>query len=284
MRLAGDCTTDTTIVIPDGYTLDGADFTITAVDPVGGHFRGAVVTNGGAAAAIVNARITTQGLVDVCDGGPSRLRGVFFDRAAGTIRGNTIAGISQGLSRCQEGNAIEVRSLGGDGNVFVEIDHNAIETFQKTGIIVTGGVDAWIHDNTIGASSSQATVPANGIQIGYGAWALVQENRIAGNSSTGFPARADAATAVLLFHPAPGTTVSGNIIEGNADVGIYVAADSAIVEGNEVVEEGADLGGYDVGIGDYGAGNRITGNTVRGYQIPYDSLARAASKTVAGLR
>ena len=284
MRLAGDCTTDTTIVIPDGFTLDGAEFTITAIDPVGGHFRGAIVTNAGFAASIVNTVITTQGLADVCDGGPSRLRGIFFDRASGTIRGNTVTDIAQGPSRCQEGNAIEVRSLAGNEEVFVEIDHNQIEGFQKTGIAVTGEVDAWVHENVVGESSSPDRVPANGIQIGYGAWALVQQNRVAGNSSAGVAKKGEAATGILLFHAAPGTTVSGNSVEGNADIGIYVAADGVIVEANEVVEEGADPGGYDVGIGDYGTGNRITGNIVRGYRVPYDSIAGSAGKTVAALR
>ena len=32
VSLVADCTTDTTIGVPDGYTLDGKGFTITAVD------------------------------------------------------------------------------------------------------------------------------------------------------------------------------------------------------------------------------------------------------------
>ena len=33
MTLNGDCTTDATILVPNGFTLDGAGNTITAVDP-----------------------------------------------------------------------------------------------------------------------------------------------------------------------------------------------------------------------------------------------------------
>jgi hypothetical protein len=281
-RLLGDCTTDSTILIADGTTLDGGGFTITAIDPAGRHFTGAVVMNAGADASILNTRITTAALVDVCDGGPSRLRGIFFDGASGVIRGNAVVDLNQGLSRCQEGNAIEVRSLAGDGTATtVEIDRNVIERYQKTGIVVTGSVDAWVHDNQVAASANQERLPANGIQVGYGAWALIERNRVAGNSWLGFPATTDAATAVLIFHAAPGTTVSANVIGGNADIGIYVASDEVTVLENEVVEEGEDFGGYDIGIGDYGVGNRISGNTVRGYQIPYDSLAGSAAKTVA---
>jgi hypothetical protein len=252
MRLVGDCTTDATLLIPEGMTLDGRGFTIAATDPVGGHFVGAVVMNGGGAASIVNTQITAQALTDVCDGGPSRLRGIFFDGATGTIRGNRISELNQGPSRCQEGNAIEVRNLLGDEDLTVQIDHNAVEGYQKTGIVITGGVDAWIHDNRVGASANQELLPANGIQIGYGAWALVTDNQIAGNT-----------------------------IQGNADIAIYIAADDVVVQGNEVIEEGPDLGGYDVGIGDYGTGNRVDGNTVRGYRSPQDSLTGLAEMAIA---
>lgn len=74
MTLNGDCTTDSTIVIPDGFTLDGAGHTITAVDPVAGHFLGAVVRNGGARAAVTNLSVTASGLINVCDAGADRLR------------------------------------------------------------------------------------------------------------------------------------------------------------------------------------------------------------------
>lgn len=281
-RLTADCTTDATLVIPDGITLDGAHQTITAIDPIGGHFLGAVIASSGATASIVDTHITAQALADVCDGGPARLRGIFFDGAAGVIRNNIVSDITQGASRCQEGNAIEVRSLAEDDRAAaVEIADNVVTGYQKSGIVVTGSVDAWIHDNAIGASGDQDNVAANGLQIGYGAWARVERNRVAGNSWLGYPTTLDAATAILLFRAAPGTTVSGNIVEGNADIAIYVASDGVIVESNEITEEGVDLGGYDIGVADYGAGNRIEGNRVRGYQVPYDTLAGAAKKTVA---
>lgn len=43
MRLNGSCTTDGTLLVPNGFTLDGRGFTITAVDPPGGGFLGAIV-------------------------------------------------------------------------------------------------------------------------------------------------------------------------------------------------------------------------------------------------
>ena len=112
MTLNGDCTTDETILIPDGYTLDGNGHTITAVDPSGGHFLGAVVKNAGSTAHVKNLTVTALGLANVCDppGPPdNRLRGILFDGASGSITNNTtVVNINQGASGCQEGNAIEV--------------------------------------------------------------------------------------------------------------------------------------------------------------------------------
>ena len=54
MRLDADCSTSTTIMIPDGFTLDGGHHTITAVDPgVGSPFQGAVLRNAGMIAHVV---------------------------------------------------------------------------------------------------------------------------------------------------------------------------------------------------------------------------------------
>src|SRR5687768_3863477 len=66
MRLVADCTTDTSIAIPDGMTLDGANFTITAVDPPGGHFIGGILVNLGATVSIVDTRLAALSLANIC--------------------------------------------------------------------------------------------------------------------------------------------------------------------------------------------------------------------------
>src|SRR5215212_3908187 len=50
MTLNADCTTTSSIIVPNGLTFDGAGHTITAVDPAGGHFVGGVIQNGGSKA------------------------------------------------------------------------------------------------------------------------------------------------------------------------------------------------------------------------------------------
>src|SRR5947209_6191935 len=116
MTLNADCVTDHSIIVPNGFTLDGAGHTITAVDPSTApfHFVGGVIQNGGATANVTNLKVTTSNLAEVCDAGPNRLRGILFDGASGSITNNTVTHINQNqgpaLSGCQEGNAIEVRN------------------------------------------------------------------------------------------------------------------------------------------------------------------------------
>src|SRR3982751_4089232 len=85
MTLAADCTTTTSVIVPNGFTLEGAGHTITGVDPVGGHFAGGVIQSGGATAKVTNVKVTTSGLAEVCDAGSQRLRGILFDGASGSI-------------------------------------------------------------------------------------------------------------------------------------------------------------------------------------------------------
>lgn len=271
MRLDADCTTDTTIVIPDGFTLDGRNKTITAIDPVGGHFLGAVIRNGGAVAHVRNLTVAGGTLTNLCDGGGDRLRGIMFEGASGSITHSTVRNINQGASGCQEGNAIEVRNEPFDGThpatKTVEVTHNRIIDWQKTGIVANGDVYVDIRHNEIGASATQANLAANSVQFGFGGGGRLRHNDIAGNSWK--VNSSAAATGVLLFEAADGLAVEHNSVIGNADVGIYVDANNADVRYNRVWESGPD-GFYDTGIGNYGDGNRVKRNIIRGYDEPID--------------
>lgn len=189
MTLVDDCTTDHTIVVPDGFTLDGDGHAITAVDPSGGHFVGGVVANGGSVANVTDVEITAAGLADVCDGAADRLRGILFDGAGGSITGTTVHGVRQGSSGCQEGNAIEVRNLDASGNpastpVTVAIADNTVTGYQKNGITANGAVNAEITGNTVTGDGPVDYIAQNGIQVGFGATALVEGNTVSANDYT----------------------------------------------------------------------------------------------------
>ena len=187
MTLDDDCTTDATILVPNGFTLDGDGNTITAADPPLGHFLGAVVKNAGPFAAVKNLTIDTDSLADVCDSGDDRLRGLLFDGASGIIKDNTVLNINQGASGCQEGNGIEVRKApfeAGGSDVLVWISGNTVTNYQKTGIVTNGSVAATIVGNVTTGVGPVDYIAQNGIQIGFGGTAVVQENQVSGNDYT----------------------------------------------------------------------------------------------------
>jgi len=214
LTLAADCTTDTTILIPNGFTLDGAGHTITAVDPSGDHFKGAVVANGGATAHVTNLHVKASGLADVCDAGADRLRGILFDGASGSITDNTVFNINQGASGCQEGNAIEVRNAPFDNtgtDVNVTISGNVVTNYQKTGILANGSVAAIISNNVVTGAGPINYIAQNGIQVGFGGTAIVRNNEISGNDYT----PKDTVSCGLLFFDADGVKASQNTYRDN---------------------------------------------------------------------
>src|SRR6188508_2928686 len=67
--LDSDCTIDTSIVLPDGVTLDGAHHTIVAIDPLDGTFRGGIIVSGGASASVTNVVVSALMLANECQEG-----------------------------------------------------------------------------------------------------------------------------------------------------------------------------------------------------------------------
>ncbi len=214
LTLTADCATSATILIPNGKTLDGAGHTITAVDPFGGHFLGAVVKNAGATANVKNLHVTASGLTDICDGADDRLRGILFDGAAGSITNNTVSGVRQGHSGCQEGNAIEARNAPFDNtgsDLVVTISGNTVSNYQKNGITASGSVAATITGNTVTGDGPITYIAQNGIQVGFGATATVKNNTVTGNNYT---PTSDLACGILLFD-ADGVKVQANSLSAN---------------------------------------------------------------------
>jgi hypothetical protein len=187
--LTENCITDHTIYVPDMWMLDGAGYSITGVDPDAGHFLGAIVQNFGTTANVTNLTVTSDSLTNVCDDGDNRLRGIMFNGASGAITNNTVSGINQGASGCQEGNAIEVRNAPFDGThpntMSVEISGNKASTYQKTGILANGDVRALVTNNIVEGAGPVPYIAQNGIQLGFGASGEVRGNQISSNYYSG---------------------------------------------------------------------------------------------------
>jgi hypothetical protein len=70
MTLNGDCVTTASIIVPNGFTLNGAGHTITAMVPSGDYFKRGVIQNGGATTDVTDVTIPSSALIDPCDEGP----------------------------------------------------------------------------------------------------------------------------------------------------------------------------------------------------------------------
>jgi parallel beta-helix repeat protein len=295
-RLTNDCTTTATIFIPQGKTLDGKGHTITGKDPLGGHFLGAVVKNGGDKASVKNLKINANNLAVVCDADNDRLRGILFEGASGEISGVTIIAVNQGLSGCQEGNGIEVRNapfytpavnspIAHPSTKKVEIHNSKVDKFGKGGIVANGDVKADIHNNTVLTAGLSNYTAANGIQLAFGAKGNVTDNKVEGNQWCG---GGDYAATAILIYGADAPTVEGNVITGNSDIGIAVEDTfGAIVKNNKISDSGTDcnVDGYDIGIEnalfdreeDDGKDNKFSGNKVGGFTTQFDGVVQDRS-------
>jgi parallel beta-helix repeat protein len=287
MVLQSDCTTDAPIFIPNGFTHNGAGHKITAMDPAGDHFRGAIIQNSGASASVVNTVIETANLADICESGPHMLAGILFDGASGEISRNTIVSVrktnSEGkLSSCQEGNAVEVMNLGSlPGRAQVTIEGNQIRNYQKTGILLNGEVNGTVMNNTVIGAGPQSFIGQNGIQIGAGASARVTRNTVTDNSYTG--GRTASGGIIVASGPMHasdysfGVEIEANTLAGN-DVGVWlmqmnerreapVVPTRVRVVNNTISNDAVTNSTYQAAItvhgnGDFIANNRILG---RGY-------------------
>ncbi len=229
LKLRADCTTDRSLVVPHGFTLDGRGHTVTAVDPPGGHFVGAVIRNGGRVAHVRRVRISASGLGDVCDAGSDALAGIAFDGASGSITASAVFHLNQGASGCQEGHAIRV-THDGKKRRRVIIARNEVADYQKGGILVSGNVAAVVEDNVVTGNGSLATIAQNGIEIAFGARARVQSNAISDHSYSG-----------------PGTVATGILVIGGGAFGSCGGVECPFTTGVRVLEN--VVVDNDVGIG-----------------------------------
>ncbi|HEX5753606.1 MAG TPA: right-handed parallel beta-helix repeat-containing protein [Archangium sp.] len=277
LALTAGCTTDSTLFVPDGYGFDGAGHTVTAVDPPGGAFTGAVIRNRGATARVRGVTVTASGLKDDCQTGAARLRGILLEGASGEVVDSEVSGITKGLttSGCQEGFGIEVRNDDASRGPFrVDVLRNRVSAFQKVGILATGAVEVTLADNAVEGGGPVSHIARNGIHVSNGARAQVTGNRVSGNAYT----RADTVGSGILVSRGTGAPlVTGLVIEGNTftdnDIGIYLSQDAgdppdasarARIAQN-VFQHGSVSNPYQAAIADYyGTGSLITSNDISG--------------------
>lgn len=212
MTLQGDCTTDSPITVPGGFTLAGKNHTITAVDSPSGIFQGAVLTNSGGSIIVKDLGIGSN-LSDACPF-TDELTGIRLDHSTAKIM-NVVFGLRRGQSSstCGEGIGVDIRNSSPRGSALVNT------TIQNSNFGFTNG-------NTIGVrnygvrASGQVSVRVEksyfnkaahcGIELSSGAKGYVRQNQFFGQ---GF--------AIRLIRPAPRTKVEINTLV-RSGVGLYV--------------------------------------------------------------
>jgi hypothetical protein len=174
-----------------------------------------------------------------------------------------------------------------------KIEGNYIWNYQKGGITVNGSSkEVNIERNTVTGLGPVNFIAQNGIQVGFGAKARVQQNYVTGNSYTG-PGQTASGGVLLVGGPCYGgnlqtnTQVQSNIATGN-DVGVWLSnldascnppaaqtkntAQANILLNNALnnTTGNGPTQGYQAGISDQGNGDIIQHNEIcgLGYEPP----------------
>lgn len=225
MFLEASCTTESTIFVPDGYTLNGGGFTITATETSEGAWTGPVIENEGANANIVNVSVTACELACVCKSGPDRLQGIRMGSASGRVENNIVYDVNKGEGcSCDEGIGIVVSNppFDGTGDLHtapqVRVANNMVSGYQKGGIAVTGNVAPAIVGNQLEGWGPTDALAQNGIQVSYGATGLVEGNSVRRHWYTG--ASGEGATGIFVFEADDNQVFTNSVVDTQGAIAI----------------------------------------------------------------
>ena len=278
MILTASCSTDATILIPNGVTLDGKGFKITAIDPPGGNFTGAILRNAGKVANVTNLFLRTN-LADVCNADADKVIGILMDKAAGTISSvNIQINKGAGLSTCAEGVAVQAQVLPYSSKTTyqkVTVKTSTLNYNQFAGIVALGNVSLRAEANLI---KNLETLPIGqrGIEAAFGVKAYILNNQLLRHRR--IPADANDPGYGILLNSVGQSTVLTNTFSFD-DIGIRVSGSQKVtVKGNNIRSSTTD--GILV---DDGNGLAATGNTIWANDSGKNGTNGISLKSVNGL-
>jgi parallel beta-helix repeat protein len=180
--------------------------------------------NGNAALVEIPAQgVTLKGFTVDGQGNIGIAYGVTIDGSgSGSILNNHITNI-QGPASAQLGFGVYANT-----SAQVKILGDAIDHYNKGGILVKGGADAKIENNVVTGAGPVGTIAQNGIQIGdtpdlQVSKARVDNNIVSGNSYTNTANDGFVAIGILVFNQTNKVTVDHNWIYSNQE-GIFTEA------------------------------------------------------------
>jgi hypothetical protein len=221
--LTGDCDVSATLVVEDGWTLDGNGHTITA-DPAGA-FDGAIVKNApgaGAAPAVMNVAhlaIDASGVTQAAG-----VDGILFDGAKGHANQVTITGVTQGSSP-DSGYGVEIANS--VAATFASTDQVKVDNgsiiggYEGAAVYATDGMRFTVLSSTIGDPNIGGGTGASGILVDGLAHGAITLNHI--HLSDAEPASPGAFRAGVRLEGTQRVEVKRNVFSGsNADFGVSV--------------------------------------------------------------
>jgi parallel beta-helix repeat protein len=203
-------------------------------------------------------RVTLDGFTIT---GPMADWGVHVDKGgSATIRDNLITGIGTGLADdAPTGGAVLIGGRSADGKTpaTATVDDNTIVDYHRGGIVVVNeGTEATITDNTVTGSGPNKFVAQNGIQVAFGAAAVIDDNRVSRNVYTG----SDFEAAGIFVFDAGSVVVTDNRLSRNQDGILVEDTDGIVIARNRIdgsVLDGIVLAGEEGVTGAFVFDNRI---------------------------
>ncbi|MDB5471670.1 MAG: hypothetical protein JWR84_3230 [Caulobacter sp.] len=227
---------DLSIVASDGAVLESPDH--AAITSAGAY----------SVLAIINgSNVTVDGLT--IDGrhqggttgnlfATQQFGGVAFLDSDGAFRDGAISGMTNAvLGPYQYGYGVIARSTGAEHHV--EISDTEISDYQKNGIDARGaGLVVDIYDNTVTGQGATSTIGQNGVVLVGGVEGVIDDNTI---SSIGFIPGFNTAVGILVFgNGAASLDITNNAItmaDTGSDTGInLVSSEGAVITGNIITD------------------------------------------------
>jgi hypothetical protein len=261
MTLTRDCTTDAAILVPAGFTLNGANHLIQAVDPSGGYFVGPVVTNA-AVDSTINVKNLTVDMPNLASGNCALVQGIYFNQASGTISGNKILHVGQSGYCPNTGTGIQVTEGLYSTPQTVTVSNNQVLLASAMALWISGPISANVTRNEFSISSLGSHVVEFAAKSGS-----FTQNEVETDPTTGVYTQ----IALEIYNNSSNLNISSNninLISGATLIGIdlELVSNPVTVTGNRIFSYGATLSGK--GIYDGPAANAILRNEIRCYALP----------------
>lgn len=280
--LQSTCTTDETLVIPNGVTLNGQGFKITALDPPGGNFQGPILTNGGTVANFQNLILRTHStMADICNPDAGKIIGILINRAASTVSNvNITMNKAAGASVCDEGVAIRAQSVPFDPKrtfVKVTVKGSTLNYNQKTALEIDGNISVRLESNVIKGDTDQNGVPMvrRGIHVANKAKAFILNNEVIRNIQN---SPGGGLSYGIYLENAGQSTVQTNTLNYN-DVAIVVNGGTKITVRGNIIRSSITDG---ILLTDY-SGVPATANTIWGNDVGKSGMNGIYIQSLQGL-